>query len=291
MELIKAILMGLLQGITEFMPVSSFGHMVIINQAFQSDYGTQFLFVILLHMATLLALIIVFSNDIVNLAVAAYGIVLDVISNLCIFLKRLFGRKTEGYYIINSSPYRKFLIILMQTCIAAGVMGLGMRSVSQNVTNSLIATGCCFLINAVLLYITGRLPQGSKKIKNSNSFDAVIIGAVQGFSVFPGLSRMGLSTMAAMALGMEKSFAVKYSLISSIPIIIGSFFLELAGAGGTSLQVDMLANYLIGMIVALVTSVISIRIMLGIIKKYPLTGFAVYSGIIGIISVIFGLVK
>lgn len=291
MELIKTILMGLLQGITEFMPVSSMGHLTLLEQIFQSESGTQMFLICLLHMASLTAVLIVFAKDIANLSVAFCTILLDICANVVIFLKRLMGIKTEGYYIINSSPHRKFLISLMETSLVTALVGIGMRSVVGRMTNDLFLTGIGFIINGILLFICDKIPKGNKKIKNLNSFDAVIIGAAQGFAVMPGLSRMGLSIMAAMALGTEKSFAVKYSVISSIPVIFGSFLLELTALGGSSLRMDLAADYLIAMVVTLLVARVCIKIVLGIIKKYPMAGFSVYSGAIGVISIAVGLIK
>lgn len=291
MELIKAILMGLLQGMMEFIPVSSTGHLALADQMFQSESGMEMVLVCMLHMASLIAILVVFVKDIANLAVAFCGIIVDIVANLFLFIKRLLGKKTEGYYIINSSPHRKFLILLTETSIVTAVVGLGMRVIARGLMNNLVMMGVCFIINGILLYIADCIPKGNKKIKNSNDFDAVIIGAVQGFTVLPGLSRMGLSMTSAMALGMEKSFAVKYSLISSIPVILGSFILELTAVGGNSFQMGLIADYLISMVVATIVAIISIRIILGIIKKYPMIGFAIYSGVIGMIAIFCGLVK
>lgn len=291
MELIKAILMGLLQGMMEFMPVSSTGHLALADRMFQSESGMEMVFVCMLHMASLIAILVVFVKDIANLAVAFCGIIVDIVANFFLFIKRLLGRKTEGYYIINSSPHRKFLILLTETSVVTAVVGLGMRMIARGLMNNLVMMGVCFIINGILLYISDWIPKGNKKIKNSNDFDAIIIGAVQGFTVLPGLSRMGLSMTSAMALGMEKSFAVKYSLISSVPVILGSFILELTAVGGNSFQMGLIADYLISMAVAAVVAIISIRIIIGIIKKYPMIGFAIYSGVIGVIAIFCGLVK
>lgn len=291
MELIKTILMGLLQGISEYMPVSSAGHLALIDQVFQSESGMEIVFVCMLHMASLMAVFVVFAKDIANLAVAFCSIVMDVMANLFIFLKRCIGKKTEGYYIINSSPHRKFLLILMETSVVTAAVGLGIHSIARGVMSNPVILGVCFLINGILLYVSDYIPRGNKKIKNSNGFDAVIIGAVQGFSVLPGLSRMGLTMTSAMALGMEKSFAVKYSVIASIPVMIGSFLVELTSIGGNSFQMGLIADYLISMVIAAVVAIISIKIILGILKKYPMIGFAVYSGIVGVISIAYGLIK
>lgn len=291
MELIKSILMGLMQGILEFMPVSSSGHLILVEHIFNSANSFEILFITMLHITSILAIIITFPKDMANLVTAACGIAIDIISNAGLFIMRLLGIKTKGYYIINSSPQRKFFITLTQTCAVAGITGLGMRAVFYDVSESMIGIGISFIISGIALQFADRLPQGYKKIKNSNVFDAVIIGAVQGFSVIPGLSRMGLSVLTAMALGMEKTFAIKYSIISSIPMIFGAFILELSGAAGMSLSVDYVADCFIGMLVALITSIISIKIILGIMKNHNMTGFAVYGCIIGIFSIIMGFIK
>lgn len=291
MELIKAVLLGLLQGIIEFMPISSTGHLALMEQLFSTSYGTEMIFVCILHLSSLIAIIVIFAKDIANLAVAFCGIVIDLVANLFIFIKAALGMQTEGYFVINSSPHRKFLLLLMQTSAATALIGLGMRSIAKEMMGKIILVGVCFFVNGLLLYIADKLPEGGKKIKNSNGFDAVIIGAVQGFCVLPGLSRMGISTGTAMALGMEKTFAIKYSLISSIPVIVGSFLVELTSIGGNSFDMDLVANYLIAMVVCAMVAICSIKIVLSLIKKYPMTGFVIYSTVVGVLSIIVGVVR
>lgn len=291
MELIKSILMALLQGITEFMPVSSSGHLVLAEHIFYSQTDSALFFIVLLHVASLLAVVFAFSKDMANLAVAACGIVLDIFSNTGIFILRLFGRRTEGYYIINSSLHRKFLLLLLWTGLSAGIVGMAMRGAAVDYFNNMTGVGICFLVSSALMLIADKLPYGHKKIKHLNFLDAIIIGAVQGAAVLPGLSRMGIAVFAAMALGTEKSFAVKYSLISSIPVIAGGFVLELMNMSGMSVSMDLMADYLIGMILAVFTAIITIKVILGIIKKYPFIGFSVYGTIVGGFAIIMGFIK
>lgn len=291
MELIKSILMALLQGITEFMPVSSCGHLVLAEHIFYSQTDSALFFIVLLHVASLLAVVFVFSKDMANLAVAACGIVLDIFSNIGIFVVRLFGKRTKGYYIINSSLHRKFLLLLVWTSLATGAVGMIMRGAAIDFFDNLTGIGIGFLVNSGLMLIADKLPHGHKKIKNLNLLDAIIIGAAQGLAVLPGVSRMGIAVCAAMALGTEKNFAVKYSLISSIPVIMGTFTLELIGMAGMSVSVDLMADYLIGMLLAMFTAVITIKVVLGIIKKYPFVGFTVYGTIVGGFAVMMGFIK
>lgn len=291
MELIKAILMGLLQGITEYMPVSSTGHMVIVNNIFKSDNDMMLLFEIMLHLSSLIAVMVVFAKDIAGLFVAFFGILLDIFSNAGIFIIRLLGGKTKGYYILNSSPYRKFLINLTETAAVACIVALGMKPVAMGCSYNMTVTGAGFILTAVMLLVADRLPAGFKKIKNLNGFDAVIIGAIQGFAVFPGVSRMGIALVMAMLLGVEKNFAIKYSAISSIPVIIGAFIIELTEYTGSTISMGIMSDYLAAALLCCAVSVLSIKVVMGIMRNYRFRGFAVYGLIAGIFSIVISFIR
>lgn len=280
MSLIQAILLGLIQGLTEFLPVSSSGHLAIFQYIFNINTDTGMLFEVMLHLGTLVAVCIVFFKDIKKLVIEGVHLLIDVIANLKIRM----GRSNEKKRRIVTNAYRKFVLLILVTTIPTGIIGIVFNSFMDAATSSLLVPGICLVINAIILLVVGSLPGGSKKVKASSYKDAAVIGVAQGLAVLPGISRSGSTISACLGLGFDRNFAVKYSFIASLPAIIGANILELRHLGEALNSGDNFLYYIIGMLVAGVVGYICIRVMMYVVSEKKFSYFAYYCAIVGIIS-------
>lgn len=283
MSLIQAIVLGLIQGITEFLPVSSSGHLAILQYIFNVDTDTGMLFEVMLHLGTLIAVCAVYFKDIKKLVVEGVHILIDVFANL----KNRFTGGHEKTRRIVTNAYRKFVLLILVTTIPTGIIGIIFNSFMDAATSSLLAPGICLVVNAIVLLILGSLPGGKKKVKAASYKDAAVIGVAQGLAVLPGISRSGSTISACLGLGFDRNFAVKYSFIASLPAIIGANILELRHLGDALATGTNFLYYIIGMVVAGISGYICIRLMMYLVSEKKFSYFAYYCAIVGVIALIF----
>ncbi|MDY4923206.1 undecaprenyl-diphosphate phosphatase [Frisingicoccus sp.] len=283
MSLWKAILLGLIQGITEFLPVSSSGHLAIFQYIFKVNTDTGMLFEVMLHLGTLISVCIVFWKDIRKLFIEGIHVLVDAFVNLKIKLTK----SDEKYRRIVTNAYRKFVLLILATSVPTALIGLILNNVMEAATNSLLVPGICLIINAIILLVVGSLPGGKKKVKKTSYKEAAVIGVAQGLAVLPGISRSGSTISACLGLGFDRSFAVKYSFIASLPAIIGANLLELRHLGEAVSSGGEILYYAAGMVVAGIAGYICIRIMMRVVSEKKFSYFAYYCAIVGVISLIF----
>lgn len=285
MSLLQAIFMGLIQGLTEFLPVSSSGHLALFKILFKVETDTGLLFDVLLHGGTLLAICAVYYKDIWKLIVEGCAILRDVCINVVIFFKNKTQHTGEPYLRIVNSSYRKFVMLIIVSTIPTGIIGIFAREVVDKASGILLVPGICLIATAILLFIADRTKDGEKLPKNVTYTNAFGIGIAQGIATLPGLSRSGTTITACLVSGFQRNFAVKYSFIMSIPAVLGALILELKDAVNASVSGTEVSYYLVGMLVAAVVGYVCIKTMLVIVRKRKFMGFAIYCLIVGAISV------
>ena len=245
MSIFQAILLGILQGLTEFLPVSSSGHLAIIKNLLHINLDSGMLYDVLLHVATLIAICIVFFKDVVKLIVEFFLIIIDIFKNIGIFFGNLFGRRDEAYIQITHNSYRKFVVLIIVSTIPTGVIGYLMQDIAESAGAGMMVPGICLMISGGILLIADRTEKGRKKPKETTYLDAFTIGMCQGVAVLPGITRSGTSVTACLLLGLERKFAVKYSMIMSIPAILGALIPQLKDIGDVSFAAGEIAGYII----------------------------------------------
>ena len=295
MTLLQAIFMGVIQGLTEFLPVSSSGHLALFKILFGVETDTGMLFDVLLHVGTLIAICTVYYRDIAKMIVEGLCIIRDAFCNIGIFfqnigtfVKHKGGQEMDSGHrsyrrIINSS-YRKFVMLIIVSTIPTGIIGYVGKNAVANASEILIVPGICLIITAILLFVADLLKSGEKLPKDVTYTNAFLIGIAQGVATLPGLSRSGTTITACLLSGFNRKFAVKYSFIMSIPAILGAMVLELkdfsAAVAGTEI-----VYYIVGMVIAAVIGYICIKVMLFVVGRKRFRGFAIYCLIVGIISI------
>jgi undecaprenyl-diphosphatase len=291
MSTLQAILMGIVQGLTEFLPVSSSGHLAIIKNFFGVETDGGILFDVLLHVATLAAVCAVYYKDILRIITDFFSICGDCIANIGIYFKNMKSIEKSEYIPICSNPHRKLVVMLIISTIPTGIMGVLLDDVVESVSGNLLVVGLCLIGTGGILFISDLIDNGGKKLKDANLGDSMLIGIAQGFAVLPGISRSGTTITGCLLCGFDRKLAVKYSFIMSVPAILGALVLELfklPGSGGAGVSAGAC---IIAMILAAVIGFFALKLVSGLAIKRNFKPFWIYCFAMGAISIIVFLVK
>ena len=292
MTLLKAIIMGIVQGVAEFLPISSSGHLALFKHILGVNLESGMLFDVLLHVGTLAAVFIAFFADIKNLVIEGFGILGDFFANLFNAVANLFRKEKKPLKKVVRTPYRRFVMLIIVSTIPTGIVGLLLKDITEAAGNTLIIPGICFVLTAIeLLVAENWRPKnhGRTTEKNAKYREAIIVGTAQGIATFPGLSRSGTTITAGIMCGFEKNFAVRYSFIMSIPAILGALVLELKDIGVSSVSSTEALYFGIGAVVAGVVGYFAIKLMLETVRKKKYRYFAYYCFVIGLIAIFWNL--
>lgn len=280
MSLIKAIILGIVQGITEFLPVSSSGHLSLFQHFLGVSGEGSLLFSVLLHLGTLIAVFIVFYKTIFDLIGEAFSLLKDVFAGRFKFKELTSKKKMLVMFVVSCVP----LLFLL---IPVGNDMKLMDYLSQfSEDNGILLEGFCFLFTGVLLLISTYISKNNKLNKHINTPQAFAIGIAQAVAAgFPGVSRSGSTISTGMICGIPKSDMVEYSFILGIPAIIVANIVELKDAIEMNAEFEVLPT-IIGVIVAAVVGVGCIKLLQWILKKDMWKYFGFYCLIIGVVSII-----
>lgn len=286
MTLLKAIIMGIIQGLAEFLPISSSGHLAIFKHILNINTDTGLLFDVLLHFGTLVALFIAFWKDIKELIIEGFSIIGVYFGNIGHWFWNIFHTEKTTYNKVITTPYRRFVMLIIVSTIPTGIIGILLKDVIEFSSTTLLIPGLFLILTGILLTIADKVRTGKKDEKDATYKDAGVIGIAQGIATMPGLSRSGTTITACLLCGFDKTFAVKYSFIMSIPAILGAIVLELKDFSISSVGETEMLYYLIGTIISSVIGYICIKTMLVIVRGKKFKYFAYYCFIIGFIAVI-----
>lgn len=284
MDLIKSIIMGVVQGVAEFLPISSSGHLAIFKHILGME-DPSLLFDVMLHFGTLVAIFIAFWKDIKELIVEGFGILGDFFVNLFCFLVNLFCKDKKQYKQIVRTPYRRFVMLVIVSTIPTGIMGILFSDIIESFSATLLMPGIFLVVTSIILTTADRVRVGKKDENTASYGNAGFIGIAQGLATMPGISRSGTTITACLLCGFKKEFAVKYSFIMSIPAVLGAVVLEIKDAFGMQIDSIQMVNYLVGTVIAAVVGYICIKTMLVIVRGKKFKYFAYYCFIIGVIAI------
>ena len=276
MSYFSAIIQGLIQGFTEFLPVSSSGHLSLYQYFTGTSSEESLLFSVMLHFGTLAAVIIAFWPTVWQL----------LIEFLSIFADLFTGKIFKGY----PKPYRRMLYFLMLSCVPLLVVPFVQDLIKGFSTdNSIIAEGCFFLITALLLTLADRAVKGIKTARSMTAQDSVAIGVAQVFATLPGISRSGSTISAGLLMGLDRSFAVSYSFILGLPAILAAGLLDVKDILETGELGVPVGPALVGMAVALVAGLLSIKLVKYLVSSDKFGIFAWYTLILGVLVLGIGI--
>lgn len=285
MSLLEAILMGVIQGLTEFLPVSSSGHLALFKILFEVETDTGMLFDVLLHLGTLIAIFIAFYQDIFRMVSEAVSMLADFFRDVAIFFRNVFFRRDEPYYRLVNNSYRKFVMLVIVSTIPTGIIGYVAADVVEAASGILLVPGICLVVTAVLLFLSDRVAVGKKKPRQVTYSNAFFIGICQGYATLPGLSRSGTTITACLLSGFCRKFAVKYSFIMSIPAVLGAVVLKLTDITELKAVGTDIWCYVAGMLCAAVVGYLCIKLVLVVVNRKWFTFFAAYCFLVGAASI------
>ncbi len=287
-EILQALFLGIIQGLTEFLPVSSSGHMSIFRHFSGMATEGSGLFSAMLHIGTLVAIFVVFYKPIYELFVEFF---------LCI--KDIFTGKFNKFKLKNMSVTRRMLFMFVISCVPLLLLLLPVGNGNNLMDlvgvfgsdNSIKAEGICFMITGFILLLGTTVAEGTKRHRNVTPVSALVIGIAQFFAAcFPGISRSGSTVSAAMCCKVSKNNAIRYSFILSIPAVLASGLVEFKDAL-ESTEIIPVLPLLIGIIASAVVGILSIRLLQLILKKNLYKYFGIYCVILGFIVTIIGAVE
>ena len=271
-EALKALVLGAVQGLTEFLPVSSSGHLVVLQRLL--DFSEPpVLTTVVLHVGTLLATAVVFRRDLARLAVS---------------VPAALSRRSA------SDPDARLLLLLAAGSVPTAALGLLFRDAFERAFSSLFAVGIGFLATASILGAT-RLARAGASGRTAAAMrltDALAIGLAQGVAIAPGVSRSGATIAVALLLGLDRDLAGRYSFLLSLPAVLGANLLEinfaggLGGGGGGGAAIASAAPLLAGGLAALLSGVLALTVFMGLVRRGRIHGFAYYCLAAGIATLV-----
>lgn len=287
-DFFSAIFQGIIQGVTEFLPVSSSGHLAIYQHLTGKSGEAGLFFSVLLHIGTLAAVCVVYRNTLARLIKEFFSMVSDIFHKEFKWKEMNAERRTIMMLILSTLMLVPFVLPIFG--------GNSLKDLMDPVTRGdhLWVVGLMLIVTSLLLAASYYLTSKKRDLHRvPTNRDAVIIGIVQGFAaMFPGLSRSGSTTATALMCGIDKKNATQYSFILSVPAVIGALLLELKDVATTPGVLDgfQVVPAIFGMITAAIVGIFAIKLFIWMIKKNSYIIFSVYCGIVGIITLIISFV-
>ena len=271
MDTLQALLLGLLQGLTEYLPVSSSGHLVIGSELLGIESEENLMFTVAVHVATVLSTLVVLGREIVKIFAGTF---------------RPLG---PGRGLERLNEDQRYTLNILVSMIPIGIVGVFFKDTVEEIFGSgLLVVGCCLLFTAALLAFSYYAkPRQRENISLGHAF---IIGVAQALAVLPGLSRSGTTIATGLILGNKKSRMAQFSFLMVIPPILGEALLDVLKAskeGFSAAFGDLsISALLVGFVAAFVSGVLACKWMIGIVQKGKLIYFAYYCVIVGIITIL-----
>ncbi len=276
MSLIKAIIIGIIQGLTEFLPVSSSGHIVIMSELLGIDTASaesDLLFTLVLHLGTLIAVIICFRQTLAEL-----------IKDFFLLLSQIFRGQFKKE---NATDKQKMIGCLIISILPLFIVYPFMDRIDV-LFSGLFPVGIALLINSIVLFFADKITAGKVTSKNMGKIHALCIGIAQCIAVIPGISRSGATVTAGVAAGLSRKYAAKYSFILSIPTILGGAVITLIKlfTSDTAIETSLILPYIAGFVAAAITGFIAIKLLEYLLKSRKFIIFSIYCLVVGTAAVI-----
>ena len=252
MTLIPALVLALLQGLTEFLPVSSSGHLVLAQSMLPTTGPNELLYDVMLHVATALAIVVYFREDLLGV------------------LRGLFGGRGGGYF---AGSERRLVAYGIVATVPTAIIGLGIQRYLEEAVTRVDVVGLMLLVTGGMLW-TGRRPAAGRSFAEMRAVDALVIGVLQGFAVLPGISRSGSTIVGGVWRGLDRELAARFSLLISLPAIGGAALLK--GLDAATEPLPPLGPFLAGMALASVVGYVAIGWILRLVRDDLFHRFAFY---------------
>ena len=275
MTILNAIILGLIQGIAEFFPISSSGHLSILNNLFDVVTVTDghMLYDSMLKLGTLAAVVVMYWQEITQMtnevrALAGHG--------------PLAGKS-------GRRPYARLFIMLVLATLPLLIL-LPVKRLIDNLYYRNIFVGVELILTGCILYVSDRIVPGKKTERSMTAFDALMIGVCQSAAVIPGLSRTGTTMAGGIVMGLRTDFALKFSFLLSLPALLGAEIISFIQAMQQGIDIHNVPAYLIGMLSAMLSGIAAISLMKKLFKNGKFNGFSYYCLVIGVLSIILTII-
>jgi undecaprenyl-diphosphatase len=275
-SLLSSFLLGLIQGISEFLPISSSGHLSVAqNLLGLSAVGKEHLFFdVLLHLGTLAAVFVAYWNDIVSMILEFFRAIGDLIHH-----------RTH----VHTPPARRLMLMVIVGTLPLFVI-LPFKDAVESLYYNTVFIGFALIFTGVLLFFSDRVRRGHKTEKTATMRDTLIVGAAQAIATCPGVSRSGMTICAGTFLGFDRRYAVRFSFLLSIPAVLGANLLDLMDAVHTGIDPSQIPIYLVGILTAAVSGYFCIRLIRLIADKGKFGWFAYYCWAVGAVTLVLTVV-
>ena len=271
-----AIILGVVQGVAEFLPISSSGHLSLLQYFFGMENNDN-LFNILLHFATLIAVCVAYRRDIGEMILEFFRAIGDMVR----------GRTTKG----NPPEARRMILLIILGTLPLFLVVL-VKDRVEALGNNPTFVSCALLVTGFILFFSDRMAKGHKTVRTATVKDVLLVGVAQAIATVPGISRSGSTISAGMALGFDRKFAVRYSFLMSLPAVLGATLLEVVDVASaqTTVAPEVVPMYAVGMVLAGVVGFFSIKLVNLLASKGKFGAFASYCWAVGLLALIGSLV-
>ena len=269
MTLLKYIILGIIQGITEPLPISSSGHIFLFKHLFNNEALFNDLnFEIFVNFASFIAILIIFWKDVIRLIKG--------------FFSYIFNKADKNKY---KNEFNYCLAIIVGS-IPVGIMGILFKDAIEDLLTRLWVVGITFIVTAICLIIV-RNSNGKKEDKDITIKDAIIIGLIQAIALLPGLSRSGMVLVGCLLCKINRESSLKYTFMLYFPVSLATFMLGVKDVIEVGLSINMLWYYVVGMIFSFIFTLLTYKVLSNMVKKGKLWKFSVYLLILGIFILLF----
>ena len=273
MTYLFSVLMGVLQGVAEFLPISSSGHLALFQHFFgvENYEETQMFFTVLLHLGTLISVCVYYWRD-----------VIDMIREFFLGIRDLTVRRGGG---APPPPTRRLVMMIIVATLPLFAI-LPVKGLVEDAMSNVTFVSVALLATGFILFFSDRMARGRKNARNATVADALLVGCAQAVGTLPGISRSGITISAGLLRGFERTFAVRFSFLMSLPAVLGANILSLKDALEAGVDLEMLPIYLVGMVVSGVVGYFAIRLVNLLADKGKFGNFAYYCWVVGLGSLI-----
>ncbi len=270
LDYVSALLLGIIQGLTEFLPISSSGHLAMTQRWLDLDPDStpMLLFDVLAHLGTLVAVFFVFAKPGVR------------------YVRRLV-LESSGSWSRRRYAWR-IAVLAVVAAIPTAIIGLSLKDPFEAAFDKPVWIGSCLLVTGVMLAVLAALKRGRRGWKDYRWWEAALIGIAQGMAILPGISRSGATICMASYCGWRRRWAAEFSFLIVIPAIVGVAILKLNETFGLpheQLAAVKWGPVIVGSVVSLLVGIVALRLLLGVVRRAKLHYFAVYCWLVGLIVV------
>ncbi|MBR2546904.1 MAG: undecaprenyl-diphosphate phosphatase [Eubacterium sp.] len=275
MSYLQAVILGLIQGLTEFLPVSSSGHLALLQHFFGISGDDVLLFTVLLHVGTLISVFFMYWKDIWELIKELFMTIGDIFT----------GKGLR----LDERPIRKLGVLIITASIPTAIIGFAFNDFFEGLYSNILFIGIGFMITGTMLFLSERFGSNSRDLDKMNLRNAIFIGILQGIAIYPGISRSGSTIVGGLTTGLKRELAVRFAFLISVPAIMGSALLEGKHALEEGIDMSVLGPVIVGMAVAAVSGVIAIKAMIKVVSDRKLKYFSFYVWVLGTAVIIYSI--